>query len=105
MTISPRALTVFISYASDPEEESLREELEKQLAILRDQDLVRAWHKQRVTAGRERAEAITAELEEADIILLLISPDFLASGYIFDVELKRAMERHEAGAAGVVPVI
>src|SRR4051812_15740568 len=103
MITSPRALTVFISYAS--EDEALREELEKQLAILRDQDLIRTWHKQRVTAGQERAEVITAALEAAELILLLISPDFLASGYLRDVELMRAMERHEAGTARVIPII
>jgi hypothetical protein len=95
--------TIFISYAH--EDEDLRKELEKQLAILRRQGLIETWHDRRIGAGAEWAGAIDRELEAADIVLLLVSADFLASDYIYDVELKRAMERHEAGTAKVIPVI
>jgi hypothetical protein len=44
-------------------------------------------------------------LEAADIIILMISVDFINSRYCYDVELKRAMERHESGEAKVIPVI
>jgi hypothetical protein len=44
-------------------------------------------------------------LNRANVILLLISADFLASDYCYDVEMKRAMERHEAGEAIVIPII
>ena len=94
---------IFISYAR--EDEDLREKLEKQLAILRRQGLIETWHDRRIGAGSEWAGAIDRELEAADIILLLVSADFLASDYIYDIELKRAMERHEAGTATVIPVI
>jgi hypothetical protein len=94
---------VFISYAR--EDEVLREALEKQLAILRRQGLIATWHDRRIGAGTEWAKQIAGELEAADLILLLVSPDFLASDYIFDVELKRALERHEAGATRVIPII
>src|SRR4051794_37931256 len=103
MSTAPRPQKVFISYAR--EDGALREKLEKQLAILRRQGLIATWHDRMITAGREWAGLIAAELEAADIILLLVSPDFLASDYIDEVELKRALERHEAGAARVVPVI
>ncbi len=46
-----------------------------------------------------------AELNKANIILLLISIDFIASQYIWDKELSTAMKRHEEGTAKVVPVI
>ena len=94
---------IFISYAR--EDEDFREKLEKQLAILRRQGLIETWHDRRIGAGTEWAGAIDRELEAADIVLLLVSADFLASDYIYDIELKRAMERHEAGTATVIPVI
>jgi hypothetical protein len=94
---------IFISYAR--EDEDLREKLEKQLAILRRQRLIETWHDRRIGAGAEWAGAIDRELEAADVVLLLVSADFLASDYINDIELKRAMERHEAGTATVIPVI
>jgi TIR domain len=103
MAHSAKPATIFISYAH--EDEDLREKLEKQLAILRRQGLIETWHDRRIGAGAEWAGAIDREIEAADIILLLVSADFLASDYINDIELKRAMERHEAGTATVVPVI
>jgi hypothetical protein len=48
---------------------------------------------------------IVGHLEEASIILPLISADFIASDYCYGVEMKRAMERHERGDAVVIPVI
>ena len=98
-----RARTKTCSYAR--EDEDLREKLEKQLAILRRQGLIETWHDRRIGAGTEWAGAIDRELEAADIVLLLVSADFLASDYINDIELQRAMERHEARTAKVIPVI
>jgi hypothetical protein len=66
---------------------------------------VRTWHDRQIGAGDLWKQAIDRNLEEADIILLLISADFLASDYCFDIEMKIALERHAAGKALVVPVI
>lgn len=59
----------------------------------------------KIGAGREWAAEIDANLNDARIILRLISADFLASDYCYDKEMLRAMERHEAGEAVVIPVI
>lgn len=48
---------------------------------------------------------IDEHLNSAQIILLLISSDFLASKYCYDIEMKRAMERHNSGEARVIPII
>jgi hypothetical protein len=58
-----------------------------------------------ISAGDEWKGEIDDNLEQADVILLLISSDFLASDYCWDVETKRALERHDAGEARVIPVI
>mgnify|MGYP003336486857 FL=1 len=67
--------------------------------------LIDAWHDRKIAAGQEWAGAIDANLEQADIILLLVSASFLASAYCNDIELERALERHERGEARVIPVI
>lgn len=60
---------------------------------------------EKISAGTEWKDQIDARLDSADLILLLVSPDFLASDYCYDVELQRALERHIAGEARVIPII
>lgn len=98
-----RAARVFFSYAHADAQH--RDRLEKGLAMLKRQGLIETWHDRRIIPGQHVDRAISAELEAADLILLLISPDFLESEYCYDVEMQRAMQRHEAGDAHVVPII
>lgn len=70
-------LTLFYSYAH--EDEVLREQLEKHLRMLRRQELISEWHDRQIVAGTEWKKEIDEHLNTASIILLLISPDFLAS--------------------------
>lgn len=95
--------TLFFSYSHT--DEDLRDRLETHLAMLKRQGVIEAWHDRRIVAGDKLGGSIDRELNRADVILLLVSPDFLASDYCYDVEVKRAMERHEAGEARVIPVI
>jgi hypothetical protein len=95
--------SVFFSYSHA--DESLRDQLEKHLSVLKHQGLITAWHDRRIPAGHAFSKEIDAHLESADIVLLLVSSDFLASEYCYDREMKRAMERHESGNAVVIPVI
>ncbi len=101
--LSPDAIEVFYSYSHKDEE--LRDELEKHLSILKRQGIITGWHDRRITAGREWEGDIDEHLDSAQIILLLISSDFLASDYCYDAEMNRAMERRESGDAWVVPII
>ncbi|WP_437803258.1 pentapeptide repeat-containing protein [Sorangium sp. So ce693] len=94
---------LFFSYSH--EDEGLRNDLEKHLALLERDGLVRGWHDRRIAAGDDWAGQIDRHLEDADVILLLVSADFLASDYCFDREMKRALERHDAGQARVIPVL
>ncbi|MEH2008231.1 toll/interleukin-1 receptor domain-containing protein [Nostoc sp.] len=95
--------TVFFSYSH--RDETLRDELEVHLTMLKRQGFIETWHDRRITAGEEFDEAISINLEEADIILLLVSSDFLASNYCYDIEMQRAMEKHEKGESYIIPVI
>ena len=94
---------LFFSYSH--RDETLRNELEIHLATLIRQGVIDTWHDRKITAGREFGSEISKELEAADIILLLVSPYFIASDYCYDVELKHALKKHNAGEAIVIPVI
>lgn len=96
-------LQVFISYSH--RDEDLREELDLHLSNLRRQGKINAWHDRAIEAGAEWDAEIKANLESARVILLLISPRFMASEYCYDKEMQRAMERHYAGTARVIPII
>ncbi|WP_437282526.1 pentapeptide repeat-containing protein [Sorangium sp. So ce375] len=103
LSAPPAPVRLFFSYSH--EDEGLRNDLEKHLAPLERDGLVRGWHDRRIEPGDEWAGRIDRNLEEADVILLLVSADFLASDYCFDREMKRALERHDAGKARVIPVL
>jgi hypothetical protein len=94
---------VFFSYSH--KDEDLRDRLEAHLSMLRREGTIETWHDRRISAGDEWKGQIDEGLERADVILLLVSADFLSSYYCFDVEVKRAMQRHEAGEARVIPII
>lgn len=94
---------VFFSYSHH--DEGLRDQLETQLAMLKHQGIIETWHDRRIGAGREIDAAIDKHINQDEIILLLVSPDFIASNYCYNIEMRRALDRHDAGEAIVIPVI
>jgi tetratricopeptide (TPR) repeat protein len=98
-----RPAEVFVSYAH--EDESLRDRLVKQLAGLEQEGLIRCWHDRRIGAGREWKDTIEERLNAADLILMLVSDDYMQSEFCRSLEIPRALERHERREARVVPVI
>jgi hypothetical protein len=97
------ALTLFFSYSHV--DEALRNQLEVHLFALKRQGLIATWHDRRITAGTPVGDAIDANLNASQVILLLVSSDFIASDYCYEREMARAMERHLNGDARVIPVI
>lgn len=98
-----RHATVFFCYAR--KDESLRDELGSHLAALSREGVIKGWHDRKIGPGKDWEEQIDEHLNSASIILLLVSADFLASNYCYDVEMKRALERHRTGDAVVIPVV
>lgn len=94
---------VFFSYSHM--DEQLRDALEKHLSTLKRQGIIESWHDRRIFPGQHVDQTIDQHLEAADIILLLVSADFLASEYCYDIEVRRAMERHERAEVTMIPVI
>jgi hypothetical protein len=96
-------MEIFFAYAR--EDKTLRDEHEKHLSMLKREGVITSWHDRKIGAGKEWEGKIDTHLNTARVILLLVSSDFVASDYCWDVEVKRAMERHEAREAHVIPVI
>src|SRR5437660_9443715 len=104
MTAEPeKPLNVFYSYAH--KDEKLRDELGKHLYPLKRQGLIVDWYDRDISAGKEWEQEIDTHLTTSHIILLLISPDFVASDYCYGIEMKCALERHEARNARVIPIL
>lgn len=95
-------LNIFISYSH--KDEDFKEALDTHLTMLKRSDKIAAWNDRAILPGTEWDAEIKHQLEEAHIILLLISARFLASDYIWKTELARAMERHERGEARIIPI-
>lgn len=95
--------SLFFSYSH--KDEVLRDQLEVHLTMLKRQGIISAWHDRRIVAGEDIDDAISGYLEEADVVLLLVSSDFLASDYCYEREMNRAMERQREGSTEVIPVI
>lgn len=96
-------IEIFLSYSH--RDEALKDELAVHLTSLSRERLVSVWHDRRIGLGEDWRGAIDAHLEKAGIILLLVSPDFMASDYCHDVEASRAMERLARGQALVIPIL
>jgi len=94
---------VFFSYSH--KDETMRNELNTHLSMLRRDGTVESWSDHRILAGTDVDAEIDNNLEQADIILLLVSPYFIDSDYCFNREMQRAMEKHHDSSATVIPVI
>ena len=93
----------FISY-SHKDEQAL-DRLHTHLAVLRREQHITKWYDRKILAGDDIDQEISEQLETCELFLALASPDYLASGYCYDREMTRALERHHAGEVRVVPII
>lgn len=101
--LNRKPVNIFYSYSHS--DESFRVDLEKHLSLMRRNGEIAGWHDRNISAGTEWKGSIDKHLERANIILLLVSADFLASDYCYEIEMKRAMKLHTEGKARVIPII
>jgi hypothetical protein len=97
------AFEVFISYAH--EDRAFRAELDKHLGNLRRQQIISSWYDGDIVPGTEWKPQIMERLNRAQIILLLISVDFINSDFCYSTEMTQAIARHDAGDACVIPIL
>lgn len=94
---------VFISYSH--KDEVLKDELLKHLAALKRSKCISEWNDRKILAGQTLDSKIDENIKKANIILLLISSDFIASDYCYEKEMSLALEREKSNEVHVVPVI
>tara|TARA_R110000787_G_scaffold286186_1_gene403613 strand:+ start:8958 stop:11480 length:2523 start_codon:yes stop_codon:yes gene_type:complete len=94
---------IFISYSH--KDEKYREDFGEHLSMLQRNKVIECWHDRKILPSEDWKNTIDHNLDVADIIIFLVSPSFLASDYCYDVEVKRAIERHNEGSAKIISVI
>ena len=96
-TYSTKPIEIFISYAEP--DRKFKNQLETHLAMLRREKVINVWHSEQTTVGKAsgREQEIAEHIDSAQIILLLISPSYLASDSLYDDEMMRAIYRQRPG--------
>src|SRR5216684_4902962 len=98
-----RAIELFYCYAR--KDQALRDDLHTHLAGLRRSGLITTWYDGKISPGTPWEKEIETHLDMAQVILLLVSPDFLSSDYCYSKEMMRAIERHHTKKARVIPIL
>ncbi|MCC6462794.1 MAG: TIR domain-containing protein [Saprospiraceae bacterium] len=96
-------LKTFIMYAR--EDHDVRDKLRRHLAVQVSNGILDLWGDHEIIPGEDWDRAISAQLAQAELLILLLSADFFASHYIQQHELPAAMRRHEQGKCRLLPVI
>src|SRR5258708_508215 len=95
--------SVFISYSH--QDKKFRQELDKHLSNLKRQNIITSWYDGDIRPGTEWQPQIMEHLHTAQIVLLLISADFMASDFCYSIEMTQAIARHDANQARILPLI
>lgn len=97
-------LEIYYSFAQVKVDETLVGQFAKQLAVLRDQRRITEWQRSKVIPGQVVNDEVTKHLNAAHIILLFISPDYMASSECMH-EMSRALQRHASHQATIIPIL
>src|SRR4051794_40757892 len=97
------SIEVFCSYAH--EDEAWLHKIIHHLRLVEHESFLLIWHDRLLKGGMDWAQEIDERLNRSSLILLFISPDFVASDYCYGIEMRRALERHEAHEARVIPIL
>lgn len=100
---SEKKLKAFVSYSH--KDEVYRNDLEISLAQLKREGLIDTWSDRKILPGSNWRNEISENLEDSDVILLLVSPDFIASDYCYEIELQRAIVKHDTNESVLIPII
>lgn len=97
------AFKVFISYSH--QDQAYLRELDKHLSNLKRQQIITSWYDGNISPGTDWKSQIKEQLRFAQIILLLVSADFMDSDFCYSIEMTEAIARHNANQARVIPII
>ncbi|MBW4482449.1 MAG: HEAT repeat domain-containing protein [Tildeniella torsiva UHER 1998/13D] len=98
-----KIISLYLSYA--PADKALQIQLANHITLLERQGVITSWSSHQILPGSDRTQTIHQQLNTADIILLLISPDAIADDTCYHLETQRAIERHQSGEARVIPIL
>lgn len=101
--VEQEGIRLFYSYSS--KDEAYREQLETHLSILRRRGVIAEWHFRKISPGSTFDDEIHEKLDQTELFLVLVSSDFLASDYCYEIELQKALRMREEGLAQVIPII
>lgn len=96
-------ISVFYSYSH--KDKSYQGKLKTHLSVMRRQGFISEFSDQDIMPGQVWTDEINKHLKTADVILLLVSPDFMESDYCYTMEMEYAIQRHENGEAYIIPII
>ena len=92
-------------YLYDSADEPLKILLDKHLAVLKRDAVIHTWDESMIYAGEVADEQISQQLDQANLILLLVSSDFLASDKLYEAQLHQALQRNREGKAYIIPIL
>ncbi len=96
-------INIFIAYSREDAE--ILKKLRTNLKVLERTQNVNVWYDGEIEAGSDWEKSIKTHLYTADIILLLVTENFIASDYCYDVEMKEALSLHDQDKVRSIPII
>jgi TIR domain len=102
-TESKQPISIYLSYAQ--KDEALKQEFEDYLVIMQQNGLISGWVERRIQPGTDWSQIIDPRLLAADLVLLLVSPSLLASGYCSGAEAREAFDRSKNDKTGIIPIM
>lgn len=102
---TPRPGKVLIIYVNAPEDKELLKQLNRHMSPLKRRELIEEWSIADIPAGKDWKSDLDNHLHDADIILLLVSPDFIASDYYESIKMLLALTKQEEGKTLIIPIL
>ena len=103
MTEPKRPVSIYLIYAQ--KDETLKQEFEDYLAIMQQTNLISGWVERQVQRGTDWSQVVDSRLLAADLVLVLVSPGLVASGYCYGAEISAAFKRSEKEETRIIPII
>jgi len=103
MAYNHNQIKIFLAHAE--ENIKARERLDRHLVALKRKNIIKTWHEGAIPLGSRWDKAALKAFENSELIILIVSVDFIASEYLYDLGVYKALDRHRKGEARVIPLI
>jgi len=96
-------LNAFLMYAK--KDQATKAMLDNHLSALKRNQIIETWNEEEILAGSIREDVIAEKIQQADIILLLLTSDFISSDDIYEKQLQKALQRHKDEETTIIPIL